>query len=82
MTTETETLAMELNLNLDSIAKQLLEKDRFLEVCTKFVQEDHPIEALGFCMYLRKNGFPLVAKTICHFFMKTNPGALSQVIAA
>ena len=80
--TATQTIATELNLDLDGIAKQLRNKDDFSKVCNSFIKEDNVIEPLVFCKYLRAHGFPMVAKAICHFFIQTNPGALSRVLAA
>jgi len=82
MTPATQTIATELNLDLGGIAKQLIEKDKFFKVCDGFVAEGGKIEPLAFCVYLRKHGFPMVAKAICQFYINTNPGALSTLLAA
>jgi len=76
-----QTISQALQVDLDSIVHQIPEKDRFLDCCENFVAKNEiPIRALPFCTHLRKNGFPVVAKSICQFFINTNPGALTRTL--
>lgn len=82
MSPAVQTIAQELNINLPGIIDQLDQKEEFLACCQNYVDQATTIQALPFLTYLRKNGFPIVSKAICHFILKTNPSMLTRTLVA
>ncbi len=76
------TISIALDVDLGSILPKIEKKQEFIGCCEKFVEQNEDIKALRFCAFLRNNGFPVVAKTICQYLMQTNPGLLSRTLAA
>ena len=74
-------ISRSLNIDLQDLVNKLIDKDRFIKQCEAFSSSVEMIEPLKFCTHLRNNGFPLAAKVICQYFIKTNPGALSRTLA-
>lgn len=80
-----ERISLDLEINLDRLIPHLATPEKFVDCCDTFVSEidaaGRQIEALPFCTFLRKNGFLMEAKTICQWFISTNPAALTKTLA-
>jgi hypothetical protein len=77
-----EKISSEIGIDLESILPQLENPSHFTLVCQNFVEQTEQIQPLAFLSFLRKNGFPLLAKLICRSILQTRPEILSRVLAA
>ena len=76
-------ISQAINIDLPSIEKQLIEKEKFIQTCQDYVDtQNGKITPLTFVVYLRKHGFPLVAKSITIFLFNTAPERLTRTLAA
>ena len=79
--TPIEKLTEEFQINLPVLADCLIDKEDFFKQCEIYIKTNPEIKPLTFCTHLKKNGFPLVARTICQYFIETQPGGLSKLLA-
>jgi hypothetical protein len=81
MTQKISALQSDLRINVELFATKTADPGRFLACCEDFVSQNKPpFRPLSFCMHLRRNQFPVEAKTICQFYMSNTPAVLGRFL--
>jgi hypothetical protein len=71
----------QIGVDLEGFVPQLVEPEKFIACCERFIDQNPSIEPLAFLTFLRKNEFPSVARVICQYLIQTNPKTLTRTLA-